>query len=129
MPVSADYLQYVLEQLAELGAVRAQRMFGGAGLYCDEQFFAIVTDDTLYLRTDPAGREEFTARGMPPFRPYADRPEVSLTYYQVPADVLEEARQLLAWSRRALAAARTPNRRRGSRAHRRRPPGAGGAGG
>ena len=105
MPVSADYLQYLLEQLAALGELRAQRMFGGVGLYCDEVFFGLVSEDTLYLRVDDAGRTELTARGMQPFRPYAERAEVSLSYYEVPAEVLEDPAALSAWSRRAVAAA------------------------
>ena len=105
MPVSADYLQYLLEQLAALGELRAQRMFGGVGLYCDEVFFGIVSEDTLYLRVDAAGRADLSARGMQAFRPYADRADVSLSYFEVPAEVLEDAAALTAWSRRAVAAA------------------------
>jgi DNA transformation protein and related proteins len=126
MAVSGDYLQYVLEQLAGLGELRSQRMFGAAGLYCAEIFFAIVSDDTLYLRVDDSNREEFTARGMAPFRPYAERPEVSMTYYEVPAEVLEDGAALVSWAQRSLAgAARSPAKgkpRRGRlRASRRAP--------
>ncbi len=106
MAVSRDYLQYVLEQLAGLGELRPQRMFGAAGLYCEELFFAIVSDDTLYLRVDDGNRQDFTARGMAAFRPYADRPEVSMTYYEVPAEVLEDSGVLVTWARRSLAGAR-----------------------
>ena len=105
MAVSRDYLDYVLEQLTGLGRVRSRRMFGGAGLYCEEIFFALISDDTLYLRVDAEGRSHFIARGMAAFRPYADRPDISTTYFEVPADVLEDARELIAWSRRAIAAA------------------------
>ena len=105
MAVSRDYLDYVLEQLAGLGRLRSRRMFGGAGLYCDEIFFAIISDDTLYLRVDARSRPDFVARGMAAFRPYADRPEISMTYFAVPAEVLEDARELVPWSRRAVAAA------------------------
>ena len=126
MGVSRDYLAYILEQLAGLGQVRSQRMFGGAGLYCDETFFGIITDDTLYLRADEATRVQFTSRGMQPFRPYPERPQVSMSYYEVPAEVLEEAAELIAWSRRSVAAAqaaagerlgraRAKSRRAGSR--------------
>jgi len=109
MAVSRDYLQYVLEQLAGLGELRSQRMFGAAGLYSAEVFFAIVSDDTLYLRVDDSNRADFTARGMAPFRPYADRPEVSMTYYEVPAEVLEDGAALVSWAQRSLAgAARLP---------------------
>ena len=122
MAVSGDYLQYVLEQLAGLGELRAQRMFGAAGLYCAEVFFAIVSDDTLYLRVDDSNREDFTARGMAPFRPYAHRPEVSMTYYEVPAEVLEEGTALVSWARRSLAGAARPGANSKPRRGRRQSP-------
>lgn len=109
MAVSREYLDYILEQLAGLGRVRARRMFGGAGLYSEAAFFAIITDDTLYLRADETTRAQFTARGMPAFRPYADRPQVSMSYYAAPAEVLEDAQELVSWARRAVAVAlKTP---------------------
>ena len=105
MAVSRAYLDYVLGQLAGLGSVRSRRMFGGAGLYCDEIFFAIIADDTLYLRVDEASRSDYTTRGMAAFRPYADRPEVSMSYFAAAADVLENPEELLLWSRRSVTAA------------------------
>jgi DNA transformation protein and related proteins len=123
MTVSTDYLAYVLDQLRELGGVSSRRMFGGAGLYCDEHFFGLISDDTLYLRADDSNRGDYTARGMQPFRPYADRREVSMSYYETPAEVLEDARQLATWAARSVAVARSaavarPARRR-TRARRR----------
>jgi len=105
MAVSSDYLDYVHDQLRGLGGVSSRRMFGGAGLYCDEFFFALIDDDTLYLRVNDANRADFTTRGMGQFRPYADRPELSMSYYETPADVLEDAAALVAWARRSVAAA------------------------
>jgi DNA transformation protein and related proteins len=105
MAVSRAYVDYVLGQLAGLGRLRSRRMFGGAGLYCDEIFFAIIADDTLYLRVDDASRSDYTARGMAAFRPYAERPEVSMSYFAAPADVLESPEELLTWSRRSVSAA------------------------
>jgi len=129
--VSSDFLAYALEQLAQLGEVSARRMFGGAGLYSDELFFALISADTLYLRVDDANRGEFTARGMQPFRPYADRPQLSMSYYEAPAEVLENAAELALWARRSVEVARRSpareKRRRGAkqrakkRAPRRRP--------
>ena len=98
MAVSSDYLQFILEQLHGLGRVHARRMFGAAGLYCEAVFFGIISDDTLYLRVDEASRGDYTARGMAAFRPYADRPEISMTYFEVPAEVLEDPEELLSWS-------------------------------
>ena len=105
MAVSSEYLDYVHDQLSGLGGVSSRRMFGGAGLYCDEFFFALIDNDTLYLRVNDANRADFTARGMGQFRPYADRPELSMSYYETPADVLEDPAQLVSWARRSVAAA------------------------
>ncbi|HYB65865.1 MAG TPA: TfoX/Sxy family protein [Steroidobacteraceae bacterium] len=105
MTVSTDYLAYVLDQLAALGGVSSRRMFGGAGLYCDEFFFGLISHDTLYLRVDDSNRADYTARGAGPFRPFADRPELSMSYYEAPADVLEDARALAEWARRSVGVA------------------------
>ena len=105
MPVSSDYLAYVLEQLAGLAGLSTRRMFGGVGLYCEELFFGLIDNDTLYLRVNDDNRADYTARGMSPFRPYADRPELSMSYYEAPADVLEDAAQLVSWARRSVAVA------------------------
>ena len=105
MAVSQEYLRYVLEQLAGLGRVTSRRMFGGVGIYCGEVFFALVFEDQLYFKVGETTRAEYTARGMQRFKPYADRPELSMTYYTVPVDVLEDSEQLREWGRRSVAAA------------------------
>jgi DNA transformation protein len=111
MTVSADFLAYVLEQLTGLGGVSSRRMFGGVGLYSDEFFFGLIAEDTLYLRVDDGNRADYTARAAAPFRPYADRPQLSMSYYEVPPEVLEDARQLAEWARRSVAVAqRSPQR-------------------
>jgi DNA transformation protein len=120
MTLSADYLQYVLDQLATLDNVSSRRMFGGAGLYCDELFFGLISDDTLYLRVDDSNRADYSARGAAPFRPYADRPELSMSYFEAPADVLEDTRQLVEWARRSVAVAQRAPRPRSVRARQRR---------
>jgi DNA transformation protein and related proteins len=116
VPLSREYLEFVLGQLAGLDGVRAQRMFSGAGLYSEGWFFALVSGDTLYLRVDDHNRDDFTARGMSAFNPHALRPgarAVSLSYFEVPPEVLEEPGELIVWAQRSLAAARrAPPRRR-----------------
>ena len=80
-------------------------MFGGAGVYCGGVFFALVFEDQLYFKVGDADRAEYEERGMQRFKPYADRPELSMTYYTVPVDVLEDSEQLREWGRRSVAAA------------------------
>lgn len=105
MPYSSEYLQYVLEQLAALRGVAARRMFGGAGLYHDALFFALIAADTLYFRVNDHNRPDYEAHGMSRFRPYKDKPYLSFNYYEVPAHVLEDADELVAWARKSLQAA------------------------
>ena len=105
MALSSDFLAYVLDQLTALGSVSSRRMFGGAGLYCDEFFFGLIADDVLYLRVNDSNRIDYTARGMAPFRPYADRPQLSMSYFEVPADVLENSGELIQWAQRSVAVA------------------------
>jgi DNA transformation protein len=106
MPYSNDYLQYVLEQLSGLHGTVARRMFGAAGLYCDELFFGLVaSSDTLYFRVDDDNRPDYEALGMARFRPYADKPHLSFNYYEVPAQVLDNAAELVRWAQGSLKAA------------------------
>ena len=120
MAVSSDFLAYVLDQLAGLGAVSSRRMFGGAGLYRDDLFFGLIAQNVLYLRVDDSNRADYTARGLPPFLPDADRPQLSMSYYEVPADVLENAAELIGWARRSVAVAMAAER--GARSVRRSAP-------
>ena len=94
----------MLEQLRYTGPVTARSMFGGAGLYCDGLFFALIDDDTLYFKVDDTNRADFEAAGMGPFRPYGD--ERAMQYYQVPVEVLEDPDRLRTWAEKALAVAR-----------------------
>jgi DNA transformation protein len=105
MPVTDDYLQYVLEQLSGLGHVSARRLFGGVGLYHQDRIFGLIFRDILYFKADDSNRGDYETRGMDRFRPYADKPLWSMTYYAVPADTLEDADECIVWARKSLGVA------------------------
>jgi DNA transformation protein len=104
MPVSPEYREYVLEQLTCLGGVTGKSMFGGVGVYLEGIFFALIASDVLYFKVDGATRGAYQAAGMAAFKPYPDR-RVTMNYYEVPADVLEDADQLRTWGRQAVEVA------------------------
>jgi DNA transformation protein len=111
MAVSDGDLAYLLDQLAGLGTVRAKRMFGGIGFYAGERFFGLMDDGVVYFKTDDATRARYTRRRMPPFIAPGEQP--SKTYYRVPTSVLEDAAELVAWAREAVAVAdRAASKRR-----------------
>ena len=107
MSVGAAFLQYVLEQLERTGRITSRRMFGAIGLYCDGVFFGLIDDDTLFFKVGDETRTEYESRGMKPLRPYRDKPEVSMSYFTVPVDVLDDAEELVSWARRAVKIAAT----------------------
>lgn len=105
MAVSDAFRDYVVEQLGRCApAVRFKRMFGGGGLYSQDRIFALLDDDTLYLKGDAASRERYLAAGMLPFSPFGDPAQV-MAYYAVAGDVLEDVEQLQPWVALALEVA------------------------
>ncbi|UCF15645.1 MAG: TfoX/Sxy family protein [Phycisphaerales bacterium] len=104
MPVSEEYLTYVTDQLDCLGPVQSRRMFGGAGLYFEGLFFAVVADDVLYFKVDDSNRPDYEAEGMGPFKPFPDKNGV-MQYYEVPVDVLENRDALRDWAGKAVLVA------------------------
>lgn len=102
---------FVLDQLSALPDLRAKAMFGAHGLYSGEHFFGILDEGRLFFKTDELSQRDYTARGMGPFRYEAKGKTVTMSYHEVPPDVLEQPQELTAWARRAIqVAARKPKR-------------------
>lgn len=108
MPVSAAYKAFIQDLLSEFGPVSIRNMFSGAGLYADGVMFAILVDDTLYLKADDFFARDFAAEGMGPFtyNPKGRAP-VAMSYWEVPERLLDDPEELVAWARRAHAVALT----------------------
>ena len=111
MRVTDGFRAFVLEQLAGVESLRARAMFGGIGLYAHDVFFGIVAADTLYLKVDDSNRGRYEAAGMPAFQPYPEQP-TTMSYYQVPAHVLERGEELAVWAKASVrVAAHAPPRK------------------
>ena len=111
MPVTAEYREYVLEQLGRVAPVTHRSMFGGVGIYSDGLFFALMDDDTLYLKVDDSNRGDFEAAGTGPFSPFGD-PSMVMKYYELPADLLEDPDSLRPWVFKAIDVARAARRKK-----------------
>jgi DNA transformation protein and related proteins len=110
--------EFVADQLRELPGLRFKRMFGGYGLYGEELFFGILLKGKLYFKTDEQTRAAYTDRGMAPFSYEKTKRIVSVHYFEVPPDVLEDRDMLLSWAQLAIqvsieeTASGKPGRRR-----------------
>jgi len=107
-----SFKEFVLDQLSALPDVRARAMFGAHGLYQGERFFAILDEGRLFFKTDAQSQADYMARGMGPFTYESKGRVLTMSYHEVPPEVLENAPELVDWARRAirLASASTKGR-------------------
>lgn len=58
MATSKDFIEYFKEQIQASGAgdISCRKMFGDYGIYCDGVFFALVCDDTFFVKVTEAGK-------------------------------------------------------------------------
>ena len=111
MAVSQSYREFVLEQLGRVTPVTGKSMFGGAGIYAQRLFFALIAEDRLYFKVNDATRPYFERRGMEPFRPFGE--DSAMGYYEVPVDVVEDVNQLEIWMKKAIDVAAAAKAKRG----------------
>jgi DNA transformation protein and related proteins len=99
------FIAHILDQLGAFGPVVARAMFGGYGLYLHGVMFALVTEDTLYFKTDARNRDVFEAAGTGPFVYEIRGRKVAMSYHEAPPDALEDPDALVELARGAYAAA------------------------
>ncbi len=93
-----EFVEYIIgDQLASLPGMSARAMFGGFGVYQEGTIVGIVVSDELYLKVDETNKGEYEAMGSTPFE-YAkkDGKKTSMSYWKVPAEVLEDRERLVA---------------------------------
>lgn len=121
MSVSDGYVELVKELLAGFAPTSVRRMFSGAGLFADGVMFALIVNDTLYLRTDDESRAAFEAEGLMPFSYNRSGRTVALAYWRAPERLLDDADEMSAWASRALVAAKkAPARKPAKKINKRR---------
>jgi DNA transformation protein and related proteins len=118
MAVTEGFKNFVRDLFADFGPVTIRNMFGGAGVYADGVMFAILAQDTLYLKTDAVSAFAYASEGMRAFKytPRGREP-VALSYWEVPPRLLEEPEELASWAREAhriahAGKAKSPRKRR-----------------
>lgn len=91
-----SFLNFVCDQMSEIKDLRSKRMFSGWGIYSGNKFFAIVSEGTIFFKTNKETSQKYKDFGMKPFAPSRD--QVLKNYYEVPADILENREELLIWA-------------------------------
>lgn len=107
MAVSQSFIEQAEELFLPFGAIRVRKMFGGAGVYCDDLFFAIMDDGAIYFKADEETRKAFETRGLSPFTfDMKDGSSASMSYYSAPEEIFDDEDELRRWTTLALDAAR-----------------------
>jgi DNA transformation protein len=108
---ASGYIDYIVDMLSPLKNIRVRRMFGGYGLYSGSTFFALILSDTLHFKVSEHDQLIYQLHGSQPFT-YTKKTgqRIALSYWQVPADIIENQTELIAWAERALKAAEQSHR-------------------
>ncbi|WP_209005523.1 TfoX/Sxy family protein [Steroidobacter agaridevorans] len=100
-----EFVEFVLEQMASAGQVRARRMFGGYGIYLAEHFVAIILNEKLFLKTDDSTQPEFEARGLKPLVFRMKTKQIPARYFEAPPEVFDDPEEMTRWLQLARTAA------------------------
>ena len=96
MAADPAFVEYVIEQLDGAGRITHKAMFGGYGIWESGDMFALVSSDsTLYFKVDDETRPRYAEAGSEQF--------MTMPYWSVPADLLEDRGELLDWVADAIA--------------------------
>lgn len=106
MPLSPNYIDFAAELLAGLAPLAVKKMFGGAQVAKNGVAFAILDDDTCFIKADLAFGAELKAQGSRPWR-YSlakDGTVRDIGYWSLPETALDDPDEAAALARRALQA-------------------------
>ena len=106
----SDYVEYLKEVFSEFGPVQPSRMFGGYGIFCKGLMFALVADDTLYLKADETIAQHFTERELEQFSYEKQGKAFKMSYYMAPEDIFDDPEEAKIWAERSYAAAGCSNK-------------------
>ena len=109
------FKEFVLDQLRALPELGAKAMFGGHGLYSGAKFFGILSEGQLYFKVDETIRAAYAERGMKPFTYTNAKKVMTMNYYEVPPDILEDAELAVTWANQSICLAATASGKK--RAH------------
>jgi len=109
MAVDPGFNIHLLELLQDFGEVSARRMFGGFGIFRDGLMFGLVADEVFYLKVDDQNRPDFEARGLEPFQYEKQGKLQTMSYYQAPEEVLDNAEEMICWATGSFNAALRAN--------------------
>lgn len=103
-----DFVEYVIKDLlSDMSGISSRPMFGGYGLYKDGVIFGIVADDKLYFKVGKMNQKKYEDAGCEPLTyDTKKRKDIALSYWEVPADIMEDREEVCVWVNESLKISR-----------------------
>ena len=105
MKASPEYLDFVLGKLSLISDIKSRAMFGGYGIFHEGLMFALISEDILYFKVNESNRDIYKRAESRPF-PHG------ISYWEVPADVLEDNTKLHEWANTSIEIAQEAARKK-----------------
>jgi len=105
--VKSDFHDYLISDVfKDIAGITSCRMFGGFGFYRDSIFFALLFNDQLYFKVGVGNKKEYEDLGSQPFKYSKKNKEITLSFWEVPADILEDKEKIVEWVEKSVTEAR-----------------------
>ncbi len=108
MAKDSSFHDYVIgEVFREIPGVTSRPMFGDWGVYRDGIFFAIIAGGRLYFKADETNQADYEQAGSEPFvYKGKDGKKMTMSYWELPAEVMEQPDELATWVEKSLQASK-----------------------
>ena len=100
--MDTDYFHDLFEPF---GPVTVKRMFGGAGIYHQDEIIAVVVDGEVCLKADAMSAPEFEAAGSTQWTYEGKNKPVKMPYWRLPEAALDDPDAITRWAKLAFEAA------------------------
>ena len=101
----SEFVDYVVELMADWATVSARKMFGGYGLYREGLMFALIAEDELFFKTDANNVAQFERAGSHPFVYQSQTRTVQMSYWSAPEASLDSPAGMGEWCQSAYGSA------------------------
>lgn len=54
-----EFVEYIMDQLSDMGRITCKKMFGAYGLFCNGRHIAFVCDDELLMKVTETGLQHY----------------------------------------------------------------------
>lgn len=108
MATSAEQIAHARDLFAGLGGITTGHMFSGTALYVEgDVMFAVILQDTIWMKSDTSTEADFRAAGSQPFTyDKKNGEQVVTSLMSLPESALDDPSEALEWAQKSLPPAR-----------------------